>query len=80
MSNLGRKIKRHKIKKEKKRLAQKIKTQVSFFQKLPTGCIECGAAFDKKSRDAHMTWRVEVYHEQEFVSLVCPSCVGVQQK
>ena len=75
MSNLARKIKRKKNKKEQKELAQKIKTQVSLFKKLPTGCLCCGALFDKDSRAAHMTWQVKVYHSPELISLICPACI-----
>ena len=74
MSNLARKIRRKKEKQLNKDLSKVVKKKMSLFKQLPTGCLGCGAPFDKESRDDHMTWQVQVYHNPELVSLMCPVC------
>tara|TARA_R110000824_G_scaffold9178_1_gene41225 strand:+ start:136 stop:387 length:252 start_codon:yes stop_codon:yes gene_type:complete len=74
MSNLARKIRRKKERENKKKLNRDVKRQLALFKHLPDTCSSCGRGFDKTSRDHHMTWRVQVYEEPQYVGLLCPDC------
>ncbi len=74
-----KKLKRAAKRKKDKAAAQesqnKIKKQLSMFDKLPDKCSACQVNFPK-TREAHMTWQVVVRSEHT-VRLFCPEC---QQK
>jgi len=73
-NNLTRKVRRQHANKNKKEAAKQIKKMVSLFKLLPDVCSGCYAPFDKKSREDHMTWQVNVHESTEDVFLVCPAC------
>jgi Leu/Phe-tRNA-protein transferase len=73
-NNIARKIRRKKSIKNIKNLKSDMKNQVGLFRLMPEECVLCGANFDKKSREDHMTWRVAVNEEFRKVILVCPNC------
>ncbi len=56
---------------------EKMAHRVSLIGKMPNECHICGTAFDKKSRDMAMSWRVIVREAQEQVDLFCPNCFQV---
>ena len=74
MSNLARKIRRKKEKESKKKLNRDVKRQLALFKYLPENCSSCGKGFGRTNRDHHMTWRVKVYKEPQYVGLLCPDC------
>ena len=66
---------RRRLKKKNKgneKLAQKIST----FSHRPDACSACNAAFDAKSKEHAMTWRVVVRENPTRVSLFCPDCIS----
>jgi hypothetical protein len=66
---------RRRLKKKNKgneKLAQKIST----FSHRPDACSACEAAFDPKSKEHALTWRVVVYENPTRVSLFCPTCIN----
>jgi hypothetical protein len=70
---------RRRLKKKNKgneKLAQKIST----FEHRPDTCSACDAAFDAKSREHAMTWRVVVHENPTRVSLFCPQCIQKAQE
>ncbi len=73
----AKKIKRSKKKKKEKKLAaeqeQRMTKQMNMFDRLPDSCSACAAEFPK-TREAHMTWKVTVRHEEQLVRLFCPDC------
>ena len=74
MGSLKRKIARKKAKREKKKAEKQMKQQLFMFDKLGDSCDACGVAFDKKSKEHAMTWKVVVKSETEQVRLFCPDC------
>ena len=65
---------RRRLKKKNKgndKLAQKIST----FSHRPDACSACNAAFDAKSKEHAMTWRVVVREDPVQVTLFCPECI-----
>jgi 2-phospho-L-lactate transferase/gluconeogenesis factor (CofD/UPF0052 family) len=70
MGSITRKINRNRAKKSKKRM----KKQVGLFDKLPTECLSCQAAFDKNSKEHHQTWKVVVREKEQIVRLYCKEC------
>ena len=75
-----KKIKRAAKKKKDKAATQeaqnKIKKQMSMFDRLPGKCSACSEEFPK-TREAHMSWQVVVRTKKQQVRLFCPEC---QQK
>ena len=73
----AKKIKRAKKKKKNRKLAkeqqQQITKQMNMFDRLPGKCSACSENFPK-TREAHMTWQVVVYNQEQRVSLFCPAC------
>jgi len=73
-----KKLKRSTKKKKEKRLAadqeQKMRNQMNMFDRLPSACTACGETFPK-TREAHMSWRVVVRHQEQQVRLFCPQCL-----
>ena len=66
---------RRRLKKKNKgneKLAQKIST----FSHRPSACSACNAAFDDKSKEHAMTWRVVVREDPIQVTLFCPDCIN----
>jgi hypothetical protein len=47
---------------------------MGMFDKLPSSCLVCGTAFDKKDKEMVTKWRVEVYNDPASVKLYCPDC------
>jgi tRNA C32,U32 (ribose-2'-O)-methylase TrmJ len=41
---------------------------------VPEQCLTCHKKFDKNSKEAAMTWFVEVFKQQKKVILFCPEC------
>lgn len=65
---------RRRLKKKNKgneKLAQKIST----FSHRPDACSACNAAFDAKSKEHALTWRVVVRENPTRVTLFCPECI-----
>jgi len=56
---------------------EKMGQKFSLIGKMPNECTVCGTAFDKKSRQMAMTWRVIVREAQEEVDLFCPNCFKI---
>ncbi len=77
MGKLSKKLGRKKQLDAKKQAEDKLIRQVGMFGLMPDNCSLCNTAFDKRSRDMAMTWRVVVSEEQKRVTLICPDC---QQK
>ena len=79
-NNIKRNIKRKKdfkIRKQaKKDLANRVAEQMSMFGMLPDKCKTCSAAFNKKSKEHAMAWKVVV--KNETVNLFCPRCVDLR--
>ncbi len=70
---------RRRLKKKNKgneKLAQKIST----FEHRPDTCSACTTAFDPKSKEHAMTWRVVVRENPTRVSLFCPQCIQKAQE
>lgn len=70
---------RRRLKKKNKgneKLAQKIST----FSHRPDTCSACNAAFDAKSKEHAMTWRVVVREDPVQVTLFCPDCINKAQE
>jgi|6_EtaG_2_1085325.scaffolds.fasta_scaffold89231_2 hypothetical protein len=44
------------------------------FLNMPDKCCVCEGAFDKKSKEMALTWRVVVFEERQTVRLTCPTC------
>jgi uncharacterized protein with PIN domain len=75
MSNsITRKVRRKHANKNKKDASKQMKKLVSMFALMPDECSVCHRAFDKKSREDHMTWQVKVNETREEVFLSCPDC------
>ncbi len=53
---------------------EKMGQKFSLIGKMPNECTICGCAFDKKSKEMAMTWRVIVREALEEVDLICPDC------
>jgi hypothetical protein len=65
---------RRRLKKKNKgndKLAQKIST----FSHRPDTCSACNTAFDAKSKEHALTWRVVVRENPTRVTLFCPDCI-----
>jgi len=70
---------RRRLKKKNKgneKLAQKIST----FSHRPDACSACNAAFDPKSKEHALTWRVVVRENPTQVTLFCPECINKVQE
>jgi hypothetical protein len=70
---------RRRLKKKNKgneKLAQKIST----FSHRPDNCSACNAAFDAKSKEHALTWRVVVRENPTQVTLFCPNCINKAQE
>jgi len=78
-----KKLKRTAKKKKEKKVAadqqQRLARQMSMFDRLPEECSACKKEFPR-TREAHMTWKVTIRHEQELVRLFCPECQQVAQQ
>ena len=72
-TNFGRKIERKKSNKNKKEAQKEMVRKIGLFNKLPTACSSCGKDFDRKSKEDHMTWKVNVMPDEN-VFLFCPPC------
>jgi uncharacterized protein with PIN domain len=77
MGKLSKKVGRKKQVQAKRDAKETLTRHVSMFGLRPDNCSVCNAAFDKKSKEMAMTWRVVVNEEQKRVTLICPDC---QQK
>ena len=73
---LRRAVKKKKEKTAAQEAQNKMKKQMGMFDRLPKTCSACNKEFPK-TREAHMTWRVEVNNKKQQVKLFCPEC---QQK
>jgi hypothetical protein len=56
----------------KKALQKELEKKIASFKNLPDFCIDCGKAFDKKSKEMAMSWFVII--KEEDVKLFCPDC------
>lgn len=57
-----------------KQAGKKNMETVDLILSVPEECLTCHKKFDKKSREAAMTWFVEVFKEDKKVNLYCPEC------
>ncbi len=61
--------------KKKNKGNEKLAQKISSFNHRPDTCSACNAAFDAKSKEHDMTWRVVVRENPTRVSLFCPECI-----
>ena len=61
--------------KKKNKGNEKLAQKISSFEHRPDICSACAKAFDAKSKDHAMTWRVVVRENPTRVSLFCPECI-----
>ena len=54
---------------------EKLAQKISSFSHRPDTCSACNAAFDAKSKEHAMTWRVVVRENPTRVTLFCPECI-----
>ena len=71
---------------QRRRLKKKNKGNEALVQKMetfgarPDNCSACNAAFDAKSKEHALTWRVVVRENPTQVSLFCPNCINKVQE
>ena len=61
--------------KKKNKGNEKLAQKISSFEHRPDNCSACNAAFDPKSKEHALTWRVVVRENPTRVSLFCPGCI-----
>ena len=61
--------------KKKNKGNEKLAQKISSFSHRPDTCSACNAAFDAKSKEHAMTWRVVVRENPTRVTLFCPECI-----
>jgi hypothetical protein len=66
--------------KKKNKGNEKLAQKISSFEHRPNTCSACDAAFDAKSKEHAMTWRVVVRENPTRVSLFCPACIEKTQE
>ena len=66
---------RRRLKKDKNVDDEKLAQKISSFEHRPDNCSACNAAFDPKSKEHALTWRVVVRENPTRVSLFCPECI-----
>lgn len=66
---------RRRLKKDKNVDDEKLAQKISSFERRPDNCSACNAAFDPKSKEHALTWRVVVRENPTRVSLFCPECI-----
>ena len=77
MSRFERKIKRQKLKRDKKHLKETEKDmeeKMGLFGSLGDHCEICSKAFDKNNKKMVQSWYVIVREQQGKVNLYCPPC------
>lgn len=62
--------------KKKNKGNEKLAQKISSFSHRPDTCSACDAAFDAKSKEHAMTWRVVVRENPTRVTLFCPDCIS----
>lgn len=62
--------------KKKNKGNEKLAQKISIYSHRPDACSACNAAFDAKSKDHAMTWRVVVREDPIQVTLFCPDCIN----
>jgi len=66
--------------KKKNKGNEKLAQKISSFEHRPDTCSACTTAFDPKSKEHAMTWRVVVRENPARVSLFCPQCIQKTQE
>ena len=66
--------------KKKNKGNEKLAQKISSFSHRPDTCSACDAAFDAKSKEHAMTWRVVVRENPTQVTLFCPDCINKVQE
>jgi hypothetical protein len=66
--------------KKKNKGNEKLAQKISSFSHRPDNCSACNTAFDPKSKEHALTWRVVVRENPTQVTLFCPDCINKAQE
>ena len=60
--------------KKKNSQSSEMDKKLGLFDKIPSNCLTCNKAFDKKDKEMARSWSVVVREKEGVVRLYCPTC------